>query len=393
MNRISRRSALKVGGLAAVGVLGFPAILRAADPVRVGLLAPLSHALAFVGMTNRNCLELAVAEINEAGGILGRQVQIIVEDSQMSTRVTLEKARKLVAQDRVDLIIGTVLPAEREAALAAVQGTGTLVIHPNFDEGRCHAHLLTTGLGSNQLVEPFAQWLAANVGKTIQVIASDLGSNRDVFMPHLVQAFEGAGGQVTGVQYFPFGTRDYAPALQQVNAARPDIVWHVIGDDPITFMKQYDSFGMAPQLVTQIIHESIAAATEGAAVGVLGVSSYFMSLDNPANRRMIDRYSARFADFTPRRVQGVVPVLPQGESTYTGMHCYAAAAEKAGSLSLDRLKQGFAEILVEAPRGATRIDVAGGHPLSKTLIGRGQSDNSFEILAELGPVAPICGQG
>ncbi|MGH8429432.1 MAG: ABC transporter substrate-binding protein, partial [Solimonas sp.] len=274
LRKVTRRTALKgLGGSAAgfVSALGFPAILRAADTVKVGFLGPLSGALAFVGQTSQNCLNLAVSEINEAGGIGGRKLEVIAEDSQMSTKVTLDKARKLYQSDGVIALTGLVLPSEREAALSVAVQAKRFVFFPNFDEGRCHPNLICTGLASNQSTIPMVQWLTKNVGKTAYVIASDLATNRDVFVTAFKAELEKQGGRLVGVQFFPFGTRDFGPALQQVGAAGPDLVWHAIGDDPITFVKQYHSFGMKPQLVTPLVHESIAAATEDASIGNIGV--------------------------------------------------------------------------------------------------------------------------
>lgn len=386
--RITRRSL----GLAtaAIGTIGFPAIVRAADAIRIGFLGPLSGALAFVGQTNQNCLTLAVSEINESGGLLGRKVEIVSEDTQMSTKTTLDKARKLFQSDGVVAITGLVLPSEREAALSVAAPAKRYVMFPNFDEGRCHPNLIVTGLSTNQSTVPMVQWLMKNVGKSIYVIASDLATNRDIFFTNLKAETERQGGTITGAQYFPFGTRDFGPALQQVAAAKPDIVWHAIGDDPITFVKQYHSFSMKPQLVTQLVHESIAAATEAASVGNIGVESSYMSVDTAANHAFVDAYSKRFADFTPRRSRGKVVILPHGEKTYVSAKLLAAAIAKGGGTDFESLRKGFGQVELAAPRGMVKVDLASSHLTSDTLVGKVMPDFGIDVIARLGPIAPIC---
>ena len=91
---------------------------------------------------------LAIEEINAAGGLLGRPLELAVEDTQMSTAVTLEKARQLLMRDEVAMLTGMVLPSEREAALQAAKTSARLVVYPNF-EGRCDP-LLSTGLSVAQ---------------------------------------------------------------------------------------------------------------------------------------------------------------------------------------------------------------------------------------------------
>lgn len=391
LGKIGRRSVLKgmsAAFAASAGTLALPALLRAQDVVKIGLLAPLSGALAFVGQTNRNCLTLAVQEINAAGGILGRKVEVIVEDGQMSTKANVDKARKLITSDNVAAITGTVLPSEREAVLQVAAASKRLLIHPNNDEGRCHPGLLTTGLAANQLVDNVVPWLAKNVGKKVFLIASDIGTNRNIFAPSLKANLEKVDGSLVGEQYFPFGTRDFGPALQQIRSLNPDIVWHMIGDDPITLVKQYRSFGLKPVLLSQIAHESINVATDGAAVGMLAVTPYFMSFDNEANRKFVESYSAQFSAFTPRRVGGKVVMLPHGENTYSGMKIFAEAARVAGSLELDKLKAAFPKTSLELPRGQAKVGES--HLLSSTYIGRAREDNNFDVLQDLGIVSPRC---
>jgi ABC-type branched-subunit amino acid transport system substrate-binding protein len=385
---MGRRIVLR-GLASSAALISAPAILRAEDTIKVGFLGPLSGALAFVGQTNQNCLALAVDEANAAGGLNGRKLEIVAEDSQMSTRTTLEKARKLFGSDGVAMITGAVLPSEREAMLSVATSAKKLVFYPNFDEGRCHPSLVTTGLAVNQSIPPTVDWLTANVGKSIYVLASDLGTNRDVLIPAIKSAIEAKGGRVAGVQLFPFGTRDFGPALQQVKEASVDMVWHAIGDDPVTFVKQYRSFDMKPQLVTNLVHESIAAATEGAATGALSVESYFMSIDNSANRKLLDTYTARYSASIGRAVRGKTVVLPMGERTYESLKIWAEAVRLAGSLDADKIRSAFPQLEIEAPRGSIRID-ASGRILCETLLGRVQPDNGIETIARLGRFDAKC---
>jgi ABC-type branched-subunit amino acid transport system substrate-binding protein len=301
----------------------------------------------------------------------------------MSTRTTLEKARKLFSSDGVEMITGAVLPSEREAMLSVATATKKLVFYPNFDEGRCHPSLLTTGLSVGQSVQPVVAWLASNIGKSIYILASDIGTNRDVLVPSIKQTIESKGGKVAGVQFFPFGTRDFGPALQQVKAAGVDMVWHGIGDDPVTFVKQYKSFDMKPQLATNLAHESIAVATEGAATGALSAESYFMSIENPTNRKVLEAYNQRYAASVGRLVRGKTVVLPMGERTYVALKVWAGAVGLADSLDVEKIRSALPKLEFEAPRGKVRIDGA-GNIISEALLGRIQPDNGIETIARLG---------
>ena len=362
----------------------------AATPLKIGLLAPLSGPLTRVGQTNRNCAALAVDEINAKGGVLGRPLQLLVEDTQMSTAVTLEKARQLFLRDDVAMITGMVLPSEREATLQAARAAGKLVIYPNFDEGRCDSLLLTTGLSVSQRVEPLVAWLMRSAGRTVCAVVSDIGSNRRVLVPRLQAAVERHGGRMLDVYWLPFGTRDYGAVLQRVAGLNPQVVWHSIGDDPVTFVKQYHSFAMKPQLVSDIAHESLSIATTGASTGTIGVSSYFMSIDNPENRDFLARYTAQYAQARDPRLGSRAVVLPHGESTDGGVRRYAQDAQAAGSIDVAHIKAALPRISMSLPRGETGVSGDGGHVLCQTRIGEALADKSFSILASVGPVTPAC---
>ncbi|WP_454872210.1 ABC transporter substrate-binding protein [Paraburkholderia xenovorans] len=390
MNRREFSRTVLLGAAASLATSAVSPFARGAEPLKIGLLAPLSGPLTRVGQTNRNCAALAVDEMNAAGGLLGRPLQLSVEDTQMSTAVTLEKARQLFMRDDVAMITGMVLPSEREAALQAARAARKLIVYPNFDEGRCDPQLLTTGLAASQRIEPLIAWLMRGGGQSVCAVVSDIGSNRKVLIPQLQAAVARHGGKFLDVFWLPFGTRDYGAVLQQVASANPQIVWHSIGDDPVTFVKQYRSFAMKPQLVTDIAHESLSIATTGASTGTIGVSSYFMSIDNPENLAFLARYTAHYADARDPRLGRYAVVLPHGENTYAGVRLFAEAVRAAGSVDAARVKAALPGVSVALPRGKTGVSRDGGHVLCQTRIGQALADNSFSILESTGPVTPVC---
>ena len=210
-------------------------------------------------------------------------------------------------------------------------------------------------------------------------MVSDVGSNRKVLVPALEAAVSRHGGRLLNVYWLPFGTRDYGAVLQRIAAQQPQLVWHSIGDDPVTFVKQYRSFAMRPQLVTDIAHESLSIATAGASTGTIGVSSYFMSIDSAENHRFLARYTARVADTRAPRLGPYAVMLPHGECTYAGIRLFAQAAQDAGSVEVMRVKTALSGISLNLPRGKTGVNRAGDHVTCMTRIAQAQADNSFAL--------------
>ena len=141
------------------------------------------------------CAELAVEEINAAGGVLGRQLTLLIEDDATDPRVTVEKANKLMKQDQVDAIVGMITSAERNAAVSVTAREQELVIYPTYYEGgHCEKYLVCTGQIPNQSIDPFVPWIFENVGSTFYVAGSDYVWPRDTAKA-LRSAVEAAGGR------------------------------------------------------------------------------------------------------------------------------------------------------------------------------------------------------
>jgi len=227
MSRIvtSRRTVIKgLGAAAAVGAIGMPTILRAADQVRIGFMAPMTGDEALLGQTQHQCYQLAIDDLNAAGGIAGREIVSIVEDDETNTKATIDKARKLIGQDNVDVIIGLLASFERQAAMSVTIPAKKLLIYPTYYEGGdCNHYLVNTGQLPNQQIDPMVAYLVKNVGKTIYVLGHDYSWPRGS-TEQMKKALEPLGGKVIGADFFPFGTQDFGPTFATVKAAKPDIV-------------------------------------------------------------------------------------------------------------------------------------------------------------------------
>ena len=249
--KITRRVAVKgMGAAVAAGTIGFPAILKAQDNVKIGFLTALTGLETILGETQLNCFKLAVDDINAAGGAGGRQLEYLVADDQTTTKGAIDKARKLIFQDKVHAIIGMIASLERVAALSVTSPAKKLLIYTTYYEGvECDKYLVCTGQLPNQQIDPIVPWLMENMGKTVYVMGSDYIWPR-ASTDAVKAAFEAKSGKLIGADFFPFGTQDFGPAFQKVKSANPDIMWMMFaGADAITATRQYRSFDMKAPLV------------------------------------------------------------------------------------------------------------------------------------------------
>ncbi len=384
---VTRRTVIKAAGAAAVAgtsLLSMPAILRAAenDKIKIGFHSALTGLETLLGETQVNCFKMAIDEINAAGGAGGREIKYLIEDNQTTTRGAIDKTRKFIFEDEVDVIIGMITSLERSAALSVSVPEKKLVIYPTYYEGgECERYLACTGQIPNQSVDPFVPWITRNVGQSVYILGSDYGWPQETAKA-ISAAFAANGGSTVGTEFFPFGVQDLGPAMDRIKAAKPDVVWELFaGADALTFLKQYNSFKPGGTLLTNGLDELFTTAVDGSDVeGVIVNQSYFSSLQSPANEKFLKAYKDRFGQ--DRWVNAIA------ESTYIAAHLYARAVDKAGSVDTEGVIDAMADIAFEAPQGPVSFDGSNNHLAVNSIIGRCRSDGLYDIIENFGAIAP-----
>ena len=388
IHRMTRRAFVKVSavgtaimfsgiGVAACRQLGG----GESRPVKIGFITTLTGLEAILGEVQLNCAQLALEEVNAAGGLLGKPAEIIVEDNATDPKLSIEKANKLMKQDQVDVIMGLITSAERNATVSVTSPAKQLLIYPTYYEGgHCDRYLVCTGQVPNQSVDPFVPWLIKNVGKTFYIAGSDYVWPRKT-AEAVRAAVEANGGRVLGEEFFPFGTTDFASALNRIKSANPDIAWTMFaGNDAVAFGKQYRAFDMKPTVATNGLDEIFAQAVGPEADGIISNQSYFMTLDTPENREFLRKYQEKHG--ADARVDSI------GEATYCAMHLYALAVNEAGSAEPEKVLEALPKVSFQAPEGKVNIDAATQHMVTNSIIGRARADGMFEIIEHFGQVPP-----
>ena len=380
---LSRRKLLKMGVAAAgASVFGFPAILKAQDTIKIGFHSGLTGLETILGETQLNCFKLAVEEINASGGAGGRKIDYIVEDNQTTTRGAINKTRKFIYEDKVDVIIGMITSLERAAALSVSVPAKKLVMYPTYYEGgECNRYLACTGQIPNQSVDPFVPWIQKNVGKSVYILGSDYVWPQKT-AEAVSKAFGKAGGKTLGVEFFPFGTQDFGPAMDHVRAAKPDVVWSLFaGTDAVSFIKQFASYNPGGQNVSNGIDELFTTSVGGSDVeGIIVNQSYFTTLNTPANKTFIKKY---------RAVHGKDSYVNAiAEATYIAVWLYAKAVAAADSVDTEKVIDALGTVSFDAPQGQVQFNTSNQHLIANSIIGRCRKDGLFDIIENFGPINP-----
>lgn len=364
---IDRRTTLK--GLAAsaavlaAGPLAAPAIIRQAraqdGPIRVGIISPITGAWTVYGRAHLSGFELAAEEINQSGGVLGRQIELVIGDSQTEPRIVVEQANRLIRQENVDFLAGTFSSAERNAAGPVVTGADKILLYPTWYEGQlqeyypgvCNKNIFMFGPEPTQQVWPHMEHMVGEHGNKFFMIGSDYVWPR-VTNKFTREKLEEMGGEVVAEVYIPFGTPQYESVLRDIRASGANIIFHSLtGSDTVNFHQQFAAAGMKQDFVIWTVDdEEVVTSGLGPEVSAGNYVSfdYFMSIEHPNNKAFLERFRAKYgADALVNTV---------GVGMYNAAHMAALALEKAGEVSTEALREGLKDLEFEhAPQGKVRM--------------------------------------
>ncbi|MBV9533195.1 MAG: substrate-binding protein [Bradyrhizobium sp.] len=362
MNRRSALRTMTIGAGVAGASLSLPGVLRFAGaeaPIKVGLISPLTGAWTVYGKAHSAGFELAVDEINAAGGVLGRKIEVIVGDSKTEPRIVVEQANRLIRQEGVDFLAGTFSSAERNAAGPVVASANKVLLYPTFYEGQeqkyypgvCNKNIFMFGPEPTQQVWPHMEHMTKQFGKKLFMIGSDYVWPR-VTNEFTKEKLKELGGEVVGEVYIPFNTPQYESALRQIRDAKPNIIFHTLtGSDTVNFRKQFVAAGMNKDFALWTVDdEEVVTSGLGPDVsaGAFVSFDYFMSIKNPNNEAFLSRFRAKFGKDALMNTVGV--------AMYNAAHMAALAIKKTGKVTTEGLRDGLKDLEYDkAPQGEVKM--------------------------------------
>jgi branched-chain amino acid transport system substrate-binding protein len=369
----TRRDIL-IGGAAAAAAstIGAPAILAATTaPLKLGVLNTFSGANASTGEWNLNGLGVYLDSVNNT--IAGRKVEIIKEDDQFNPQVGLEKMRKFVESDKVDMIVGvqgsnialaTLNYVKQSKAFLLISGAGTDAI-----TWERVPYLFRSSISSWQLCHPMADWIYDTVSKEMVVISEDYAGGRDV-ASELIKAYVAKGGKITKEIYVPVTVTDYSPYLTVIRSLNPKVVYDFStgGTHCIRFVQQWAQSGIDAKLTgfAGLADATTVEAQGKAALGVITSTIYSEGLDNPVNKKFVAAYHDKFKQY---------PNL-FSDYGYVSMQVIEETlkATDGDTSNKDKLAEAMAKVKFDAPRGPFRFDPVTHNPIQNVYFVEEQQD-------------------
>jgi branched-chain amino acid transport system substrate-binding protein len=365
------------------------------ESIKVGVIAEQTGPLSFMGLANANVARMVVADINAKGGLLGRRIDLTLEDGATTDSVAQAKATKLVQQDKVDVIFGGIYSSTRQAIKGPAVVTGkTLYIYPEQYEGQeCDPLIFCTGPVPAQQVEPLIPWLMQKTGaKKFYLPSADYIWPR-VLNKKVRQVVTANGGAIVGEEYFPLEHSDYRKTVENIASSGAEVVFNTIVPPGLMpfFQQLYDSgfTKRGGQLVCTYFDENILGLLPAEQVdGLYGCLDYYQTVDDPFSKTLLAHYDRLYpgnAKFTGGSACS---------GLYRGMKLWEAAVNEAGSLEQAKIIKALDHAkIAEGPGGSAEMVPGQHHVRMNMYIGQAKSGR-FEIAKSLGVIDPKeCMQG
>jgi len=349
-------------------------------PISVGALYSQTGPTAYVERTQLNATLLAVEEINAAGGVGGRQVDVLTHDAQCDPVRFAKIAEHLLDEEGASVLIGCYMTNARQAVVPVVERRGALLAYTACYEGFEYSpNVIYGGAVPNQHILLLARYLMANVGKRFYLVGTrytfPIESNR--VMMTLVSERK---GQVVAERYVKLAAqrRELEAIVEDVKAKRPDVVFcTIVGEAVGVFYDLCRAAGVLSHTVIAsltITEAEVALMPPGLAEGHFTAATYFQSIKSAANKRFVANYRAKFGNHET--------VNAMAETAYSLTHMVLAAADRQKSFDASTIRRDLAKTVFESPEGPVHLDPDNAHVYLWPRIGRLNANGQFTIVEQ-----------
>jgi branched-chain amino acid transport system substrate-binding protein/urea transport system substrate-binding protein len=384
---ISRRALLQTGaGAALTAMMPAPAV-RAAEPLRIGVVQPFSGGLELFGNQAKLGLDLAAAEINGSGGILGSNVELIYEDDKTDPKTAVERATSLVRRNRVLAISGPITSNNRDAMMPTLSRAKVPLLYAtNYEGGGCDRYLFSFNTVPNQELEKLLPAMKARAGDSFYMFGADYVWPQKMFEA-AKGIISGFGGTVAGTEFTPWGVKDFAPVVRRIrDSGAKVLVFALPGADGITFIRQAEELGLLAQTTVAFLgfaETYLGAFGEGKGQNMWVTVPFAASLDLPGVKEFVAKIRKTAGDN--------VPISHYAFTHYNSLIAVKAALDKAGTADSEALVGGLEGLAIASPTG--QVTVGKDHHVTLPMFLARTEGNGLSVVEALGEIAPKPGCG
>ncbi len=350
------------------------------EKVTVGILHSVTGTMAISETGSVEAEKLAIKQINEAGGVLGRKIEFIQEDGASDWPTFAEKAKKLLVNDKAACVFGCWTSASRKAVLPVFEQYNGMLYYPTFYEGLEQSkNVIYTGQEATQQILAGIDWVVKEKGaKTFYLLGSDYiwpRTSNKIARKHI----EKKGLKVVGEEYYPLGNTQFNSVINKIKLTKPDVIYAiVVGGSNVAFYKQLKAAGIdlskQTLLTISVTEDEILGIGGENIAGAYACMKYFQSLDNDNNKAFVKAFKEMWGKD--------IVIGDVTQAAYLGPWLWKLTVEKAGSFDIDKVAAASPGVEFKgAPEGYVRIH-ENHHLWSKTRVGRARLDGQYDLIYE-----------
>lgn len=347
------------------------------DPIKIGVLEDQSGDFAAATMVKVHAIELATKEINDAGGIAGRPIELVVYDTQSDNRRYQEFMRRVLQQDKVDVVFAGFSSASREAYRPIVNQFDGLAFYNNqYEGGVCDANMIVTGAVPEQQFSTLVPWMMETYGKKVYTLAADYNFGQ-ISAEWVRKIVEEQGGEMVGEEFIPLGVSQFSQTIQNIQASDADfVVTLLVGAAQASYYEQASSANVGLPMASSVNvgqgyeHKRF---TPPSLANMYVTTNYIEEIDTPASNDFVERFHAMFPD---------EPYINQeAANSYIAINLYKQLVERAGSTDREDLRKVLAEgdVCFDGPSGNVCLDPKSQHMSHTIFLAKVEEDHAISF--------------
>lgn len=371
-------------GAALAAMAGAAAL--AADPIKIGVLEDQSGDFAAATMVKVHAIQLAADEMNAAGGIAGRPIELVIYDTQSDNRRYQEFMRRVLQRDEVDVVFAGFSSASREAYRPIVNQFDGLAFYNNqYEGGVCDANMIVTGAVPEQQFSTLIPWMMETYGKNVYTIAADynFGQISAEWVRNIVAEH---GGKMVGEEFIPLGVSQFSQTIQNIQTAKPDfVVTLLVGAAQASYYEQAASANVGLPMASSVNvgqgyeHKRF---TPPSLKDMYVTTNFIEEVDTPAAKAFVEKFRAKYPN---------EPYINQeAANSYIAMNLYKQMVERAGTTEHAALRKVIAEgdVCFDGPSGKVCLDPKSQHMSHTIFLAKVEADHSISFPKVWENIAP-----
>ena len=350
---------------AAAIAMAVPLATMAADPIKLGVLEDQSGDFALATIGKVHGIQLAAEEINAAGGIAGRPLELVIYDTQSDNTRYQEFMRRALQRDKVNVVFAGFSSASREAYRPIVKQLDGFAFYNNqYEGGVCDANMIVTGAVPEQQFSTLIPWMIEKFGKKVYTIAADynFGQISAEWVRNIVKQ---NGGEMVGEEFIPLGVSQFSSTIQNIQKAKPDVlITLLVGTEQSSYYEQASAANLRVPMGSSV---NVGQAYEHkrfkppSLANMYVTTNWIEEIADPKSKEFVAKWRKKFPN---------EPYINQeAENSYLAVYLYKQMVERAkGSTKRDDLRAVIAkgDVCFDAPEGKVCIDPKSQH-MSHTI--------------------------